>query len=56
VFEFLLSCGGDVHLIIFRSDPALSFVPEALPPPNGWFAHDRAGRFVVDIEIAGRVA
>ena len=56
--------GTNVSLIVrglsqrmrFRSEPALSFVPERRAPTEGLLTDDRAGRLVIHVEVARGVA
>ena len=47
---------GLAQRIKFQSDPALSFVPGGARAAERLLADDGAGRLVVDVEVAGRVA
>ena len=45
---------ADVQRSRFSADPALSLVPDAARPAERLLPHHRAGRLVVDVEVAGR--
>ena len=41
----------DVQRNKFQTEPALSFVPEPLAPPNGLLSYNSSSRFIIDIEV-----